>query len=193
MNNLVRFCFQISFDGITGRVEFTESGERTGFQLEIIRLVESGLSKVRNDVRSFEFNRLIINLDRRLVERIGRKFYFYTVYTKCTFQFNSHRYNDYRELKKCLFVFSLRFSKFIQEAPYVTFKNGQNITEMLNQNYTNNDFEGFCVDLLEELSRALKFRYKIKPITTTRYDDMVEEVKNKVKKKSYCLIKGTFL
>ncbi|CAF4469613.1 unnamed protein product, partial [Rotaria magnacalcarata] len=37
-----------------------------------------------------------------------------------------------------------------------------------------------CIDLLDELSRELKFYYKIKPITTGRYDDMVEEVKNKV-------------
>jgi len=60
------------------------------------------------------------------------------------------------------------------------FKNNQNITDTLNRNYTNNDFEGFCVDLLEEMSRILKFRYKIKPIKSLRYDDMVEEVKNKV-------------
>lgn len=60
------------------------------------------------------------------------------------------------------------------------FKNSQNITDMLQKNYTNHDFEGFCVDLLEELSRALKFRYKIKPIVTNRYDDMVEAIKTKV-------------
>lgn len=60
-------------------------------------------------------------------------------------------------------------------------KNNQNISEVLSRNYTNSDFEGFCVDLLDELSRALKFRYKIKPITTERYDDMVDQVKTKVK------------
>jgi hypothetical protein len=63
------------------------------------------------------------------------------------------------------------------------FKNNQNLTEVLSRNYSNDEFEGFCVDLLDELSRALKFRYKIKPIATGRYEDMVEEVKNKVKKK----------
>jgi hypothetical protein len=61
-------------------------------------------------------------------------------------------------------------------------KNNQNLTEVLNRNYSNSEFEGFCVDLLDEISRVLKFRYKIKPITTGRYDDMVEEVKNKVRK-----------
>jgi hypothetical protein len=30
------------------------------------------------------------------------------------------------------------------------------------------------------MARILKFRYKIKPIKTLRYDDMVDEVKNKV-------------
>ena len=69
----------------------------------------------------------------------------------------------------------------LQEPPYVMFRNSQNITEALSRNYTNHDFEGFCVDLLEELSRALKFRYKIKPIITDRYDDMVDEVRNKVR------------
>jgi hypothetical protein len=66
----------------------------------------------------------------------------------------------------------------------VMFKNSQNISEALSRNYTNSEFEGFCVDLLEELSRALKFRYKIKPITSERYDDMVDEVKNKVRSPS---------
>ncbi len=64
------------------------------------------------------------------------------------------------------------------------FKNNENITDALNRNYSNHDFEGFCVDLLEELSLALKFRYKIKPIKTLRYDDMVDEVKNKVRRKT---------
>lgn len=62
-------------------------------------------------------------------------------------------------------------------------KNNQNITEVLSRNYSNNEFEGFCIDLLDEIARILKFRYKIKPITTGRYDDMVEEVKNKVRKR----------
>lgn len=62
----------------------------------------------------------------------------------------------------------------------MTLKSGQNFSEVANQDYSNSDFEGFCVDLIEELSRALKFRYKIKPITTSHYDDMVEEIKTKV-------------
>jgi hypothetical protein len=61
------------------------------------------------------------------------------------------------------------------------FKNNQNLSDVLNRNYSNNEFEGFCVDLLDEISRVLKFNYKIKPITSGRYDDMVEEVKNKVR------------
>jgi hypothetical protein len=64
------------------------------------------------------------------------------------------------------------------------FKNNQNLTEVSNRNYSNSEFEGFCVDLLDELSQALKFHYKIKPIMTGRYDDMVEEVKNKVRNNS---------
>lgn len=64
------------------------------------------------------------------------------------------------------------------------FKNGQNMSDAAARNYTNSEFEGFCVDLLDELSRALNFRYKIKPIMTERYDDMVDEVKNKVTARS---------
>ena len=60
-------------------------------------------------------------------------------------------------------------------------KKNQSLNEILNRNYTNDIFEGFCVDLLDELSRALNFRYKIKPITTGKYDDMVQEVKMKVR------------
>jgi hypothetical protein len=60
------------------------------------------------------------------------------------------------------------------------FKNNQNLSDLAHLNYSNHDFEGFCIDLLEEMSRVLKFHYKIKPITTLRYDDMVDEVKHKV-------------
>ena len=77
---------------------------------------------------------------------------------------------------------SLTLSLPLQEAPYVMFKNNQNLSDVLKRNYSNHEFEGFCVDLLEELSRALKFRYKIKPIASGRYDDMVDEVKNKVRR-----------
>ena len=62
----------------------------------------------------------------------------------------------------------------------MTFKNSQNLSDVLNRNYSNHEFEGFCIDLLEEMSRALKFHYKIKPINSSRYDDMVDEVKSKV-------------
>ncbi len=39
--------FQISFEGITGKVQFTSRGERTGFELDVVHLTETGLSKVR--------------------------------------------------------------------------------------------------------------------------------------------------
>ena len=60
------------------------------------------------------------------------------------------------------------------------FRNNQNLTDLLRNDYTNDDFEGFCIDLLEEMSQILNFRYKIKPITTLRYGDMVEKIKQKV-------------
>lgn len=60
------------------------------------------------------------------------------------------------------------------------FKNNPNLTSVANRNYSNSEFEGFCVDFLDELARILKFRYQIRPIATGRYDDMVDEVRNKV-------------
>ena len=62
-------------------------------------------------------------------------------------------------------------------------KNNLSLADFIHTNYTNDIFEGFCVDLLEELSRALKFTYKIKPILGSRYDDMVDEVRTKVNPK----------
>lgn len=72
------------------------------------------------------------------------------------------------------------------------FKNDSNNTDASKRNYTNQDFEGFCVDLLEEMAHILKFRYKIKPILTTRYDDMVDEVKNKVKQRFLSLCRTVY-
>jgi len=134
---------QISFDGITGKVQFTPNGERTGFELDIVHLSETGLIKVGSWSREKGANFSITPAARGGL-------------------FNS-----------TLIVTT------ILEAPYVMFKNNQNLTDVLNRNYSNHEFEGFCVDLLEEMSRILKFRYKLKPITTSRYDDMVDEVKNK--------------
>ncbi|CAF1120253.1 unnamed protein product [Rotaria sordida] len=134
---------QISFDGITGKVKFTPNGERTGFQLDVVHLSESGISKVGTWSRDHGANFTLTPSARGGL-------------------FNS-----------TLIVTT------IVEAPYIMFKNNQNMTDMLNKNYTNDDFEGFCVDLLEKLSDAIKFRYKIKPITTLRYDDMVDEVRTR--------------
>ncbi|CAF0763087.1 unnamed protein product [Adineta ricciae] len=135
---------QIAFDGITGKVQFTSEGERTGFNLDILHLSEHGLAKIGVWSREYGANYTLAASSRREL-------------------FNS-----------TLIVTT------IVEPPYVMFKNSQNISEALSRNYTNHEFEGFCVDLLDELSRALKFRYKIKPILTDRYDDMVDEVKNKI-------------
>jgi len=41
--------FKISFDGITGKVQFTPNGERTGFELEIVHLSENGIAKVKTN------------------------------------------------------------------------------------------------------------------------------------------------
>ncbi|CAF2895654.1 unnamed protein product [Rotaria sp. Silwood2] len=134
---------QISFDGITGKVKFTSNGERTGFELDVVHLSESGISKIGTWSREFGANFTLTPSARGGL-------------------FNS-----------TLIVTT------IVEPPYVMFKNNQNLTNPFSRNYTNSDFEGFCVDLLEQMSRILKFRYKIKPITTLRYDDMVEEIKAK--------------
>ncbi|CAF0775028.1 unnamed protein product [Rotaria sordida] len=135
---------QVSFEGITGRVQFTSNGERTGFELDVVHLLEKGLSKIGVWSREQGANFTLVSTSRGSI-------------------FNS-----------TLIVTT------ILEAPYVMLKNYENSTGLLNITYSNNDFEGFCVDLLEELSHELKFGYKIKPITTGRYDDMVEEVKNKI-------------
>ncbi|CAF3275216.1 unnamed protein product [Rotaria sp. Silwood2] len=37
---------QVSFGGITGKVQFTSNGERTGFQLDVVHLSETRLIKV---------------------------------------------------------------------------------------------------------------------------------------------------
>ncbi|CAF1037266.1 unnamed protein product [Rotaria magnacalcarata] len=135
---------EISFDGITGTVKFTPSGKRTGFELDIVHLTETGLTKIGVWSREQGANFTLISSSRGTL-------------------FNS-----------TLIVTT------IIGAPYVIYKHSENATIILNQTYSNSEFEGFCIDLLDELSRELKFYYKIKPITTGRYDDMVEEVKNKV-------------
>ncbi|CAF3034688.1 unnamed protein product [Rotaria socialis] len=135
---------EISFDGITGIVKFTPSGKRTGFELDIVHLTETGLTKIGVWSRERGANFTLISSSRGTL-------------------FNS-----------TLIVTT------IIGAPFVIYKHSENATVILNQTYSNSEFEGFCIDLLDELSRELKFYYKIKPITTGRYDDMVEEVRNKV-------------
>ncbi|CAF1301921.1 unnamed protein product [Rotaria sp. Silwood1] len=135
---------QISFHGITGKVQFTSKGERTGFELDIVHLSENGLSKIGTWSREQGANFTLTSVSRGSI-------------------FNS-----------TLIVTT------IIEAPYVMLKNNENSSGILNLTYSNSDFEGFCIDLLEEIAHELKFSYKIKPITTGRYDDMVEEVKNKI-------------
>jgi hypothetical protein len=74
---------------------------------------------------------------------------------------------------------------FAQEEPYVMFKKDANGNPV-----SNNSFEGFCVDLLDEISKILLFNYTLRVVEDGKYgapegpkaewNGMVRELMDKV-------------
>jgi len=138
-SSIINYMRSLSFEGITGRVTFDQSGRRSGVTFDVIALSEHGLeyigkwrenANVSLDIDQVKFNR------------------FYVAET---------------DTVDTLVVTSIRTQ------PYFMLKSTPNKQE------GNDQYEGYAVDLIHELSRLVGFKYKFKEVTDLKYG--VKDVK----------------
>ncbi|KAM7384880.1 hypothetical protein PAMA_011982 [Pampus argenteus] len=138
----------VEYDGLTGHIEFNSKGQRTNYTLKILEKHPGGHKEKATSLRVSPL--LLFLLDTQ----IG------TWYSNNTLAMNSTSLdlNASETLaNKTLIVTT------ILENPYVMRKSNY-------QDFQGNDqYEGFCVDMLRELADILKFNFRIKLVDDGLY------------------------
>uniref|UniRef100_A0A674NC47 Glutamate receptor n=1 Tax=Takifugu rubripes TaxID=31033 RepID=A0A674NC47_TAKRU len=144
--NLIK---EAHWDGLTGRVLFNKTnGLRTDFDLDVISLKEEGLEKV---------SPILAKLSRQ----IG------TWDPPSGLNMTEAHNSKTSNITDSLANKSLRVSTILDE-PYVMFKKSDKPL------YGNDRFEGYCIDLLRELSGILGFRYELRLVEDGKYGALDE-------------------
>ncbi|KAM7373699.1 hypothetical protein PAMP_008533 [Pampus punctatissimus] len=146
--SLMNYLRMVEYDGLTGHIEFNSKGQRTNYTLKILEKHPGGHKEKATNLRVSPL--LLFLLDTQ----IG------TWYSNNTLAMNSTSLdlNASETLaNKTLIVTT------ILENPYVMRKSNY-------QDYQGNDqYEGFCVDMLRELADILKFNFRIKLVDDGLY------------------------
>uniref|UniRef100_A0AAQ4QGV7 Glutamate receptor n=1 Tax=Gasterosteus aculeatus aculeatus TaxID=481459 RepID=A0AAQ4QGV7_GASAC len=142
--NLIK---EAHWDGLTGRVLFNKTnGLRTDFDLDVISLKEEGLEK---------------KVDTELFQQIG------TWDPPSGLNMTESHKSKTSNITDSLANKSLRVSTILEE-PYVMFKKSDKPL------YGNDRFEGYCIDLLRELSGILGFHYEVRLVEDGKYGALEE-------------------
>lgn len=132
-SSIINYMRSMSFEGLTGRISFDQSGRRSGITFDVIALSESGLefigkwsenANVSLSIDPIKFNRFYV-AETDAIDTL-------VVTTKRT-------------------------------QPYFMLKATPNKQE------GNNQYEGYAVDLIHELSRIVGFKYRFKEVDDGKY------------------------
>ncbi|NXI97245.1 GRIK1 protein, partial [Psophia crepitans] len=139
---------QARWDGLTGRITFNKTdGLRKDFDLDIISLKEEGTEKVAGEVSNNLY-------------KVWKKIGVWNSYSGLNMtDSNKDRSTNITDslANRTLIVTT------ILEDPYVMYKKSDKPL------YGNDRFEGYCLDLLKELSNILGFIYEVKLVSDGKY------------------------
>ncbi|XP_026116692.1 glutamate receptor ionotropic, kainate 1-like [Carassius auratus] len=137
---------QAQWDGLTGRIVLNKTdGLRKEFNLDLISLKEDGTAKRAADAAS---------RPTKLWTKIG----VWNSYTGL----NLTEMIDSKNITDSLANRTLIVTTIL-ENPYVMYKKSDKVL------YGNDRFEGYCLDLLKELSNILGFTYEVKLVSDGKY------------------------
>ncbi|XP_057176892.1 glutamate receptor ionotropic, kainate 1 isoform X4 [Triplophysa rosa] len=137
---------EAQWDGLTGRIVLNKTdGLRRDFNLDLISLKEDGTAKRLPDGAS---------RPTKLWTKIG----VWNSYTGLSLTERKDNNNITDSLANRTLIVTT-----ILENPYVMFKKSDNVL------YGNDRFEGYCLDLLKELSNILGFTYEVKLVSDGKY------------------------
>ncbi|NXN50972.1 GRIK1 protein, partial [Rynchops niger] len=139
---------QARWDGLTGRITFNKTdGLRKDFDLDIISLKEEGTEKAAGEVSNHLY-------------KVWKKIGVWNSYSGLNMtDSNKDRSTNITDslANRTLIVTT------ILEDPYVMYKKSDKPL------YGNDRFEGYCLDLLKELSNILGFIYEVKLVSDGKY------------------------
>ncbi|NXW45783.1 GRIK1 protein, partial [Nyctiprogne leucopyga] len=146
--NSVFLFTQARWDGLTGRITFNKTdGLRKDFDLDIISLKEEGTEKAAGEVSNHLY-------------KVWKKIGVWNSYSGLNMtDSNKDRSTNITDslANRTLIVTT------ILEDPYVMYKKSDKPL------YGNDRFEGYCLDLLKELSNILGFIYEVKLVSDGKY------------------------
>ncbi|NXI79075.1 GRIK1 protein, partial [Rhipidura dahli] len=144
----VCLCPQARWDGLTGRITFNKTdGLRKDFDLDIISLKEEGMEKAAGEGSNHLY-------------KVWKKIGVWNSYSGLNMtDSNKDRSTNITDslANRTLIVTT------ILEDPYVMYKKSDKPL------YGNDRFEGYCLDLLKELSNILGFIYEVKLVSDGKY------------------------
>lgn len=132
-SSIINYMRSMSYEGITGRLAFDQSGRRSGVSLDVISLSENGLEYIGKW-------REMANVSLDIEPAKFKRFYVTETDTIDTLVVTSFR-----------------------NQPYFMLKSTPNKQE------GNDQYEGYAVDLIHELSRIVGFKYKFKEVSDKKY------------------------
>ena len=143
-------------EGLSGKIKFDAAGFRSDFQLDIVELKKDGLAKVGawDPINGANFSHNFTEITTGIVESLHNK-------TLIVSTILVRRKYD-------TFFFQNHINIF-QNAPFIMLKKD---SETL---FGNDRYEGYNVDLIQEISKILGFNYTIKLVEDGQYGSYDKE------------------
>ncbi|PSN42076.1 hypothetical protein C0J52_16395 [Blattella germanica] len=148
---------EVLMHGMTGRIELDKSGNRTNMELQILQLQENGLTTIgrwnSSDILKFSKNLAVFHVDMDHLERKASSSRGIRRSYNASYKLAVVRYAKTTTNRKAGKKFGLDESN---SSPYVMKKyTGEDL-------HGSDRFEGYVIDMLEELSQVLGFTYELK-------------------------------
>ncbi|XP_063160780.1 glutamate receptor ionotropic, kainate 1 [Candoia aspera] len=143
--NLIK---EARWDGLTGRITFNKTnGLRKDFDLDVISLKEDGMEKGAGEVSNHLY---------KVWKKIG------VWNSNCGLNMTNNNKDQSTNITDSLANRTLIVTTILED-PYVMYKKSDKPL------YGNDRFEGYCLDLLKELSNILGFIYEVKLVSDGKY------------------------
>jgi len=171
--------FKVEMRGLTGVIKFDNQGFRSSFVLDIVELGREGLKPIGtwNSTQGVNFTRTFGETYTQIVESLHNKTLVVTlILVKKIYYFllipkkKLSKLKTITRYKHILFKTNFQLVS-LQSSPYCMRKDS---SEQLSGN---DQFEGYAIDLIEEISKILGFNYTFKLVPDGRYGSLNRETK----------------
>ncbi|KAG8506894.1 Glutamate receptor ionotropic, kainate 3 [Galemys pyrenaicus] len=163
----MNFIKEAQWEGLTGRIVFNKtSGLRTDFDLDIISLKEDGLEKVGvwSPAEGLNITEVAKGRGPNVTDSLTNRSLIVTtvLFWQTAGEAPTDPSSRHQPARRPLSL-SQPLPSVLQEEPFVMFRKSDRTL------FGNDRFEGYCIDLLKELSHILGFSYEIRLVEDGKY------------------------